>query len=714
MFGLGTGSLAGGLLSRAAPRMLPYLFVICVLAIGGFGIVSLPLMRAVADRTFGLSLTGVTLSTYALLSLPTFFMGATLPILVAFLHGRCRDIGKAVGLLYFFNTLGSALACFLTVDVLFVFFGRQATVLIAAGLNLSVAIAMLAYAAGARRRGTDVPGATPFSRADIPGPRFPFIRFPLVLGLSCAVGFLSLSQEMLWVRSIAYNAQGAPQVFGHILGFFLLGLALGSWRGKRFCDSPPIAPLSFLAGILLLGTLVFYGSLPLLAEASRFGKGIGLVLSFLAVGTVAFLFGHILPVLCHFGIRPGDPVGVRLSWIYMANILGCTGGPLFTGFILMDAFPLDANIRSIAWLGLAVSLCLLTLSPLPPIRKGLLISGGAAMAAIMASFHGGFYAHVLEKLHFGSKYASDRDYKHLVQNRSGILAVKPDARGDIIYGGGGYDGRFQTDPVGNANGIRRVFMLAALHPRPAEILEIGLSSGSWAQVAVSHREVRKMDIVEINPGYPEIIRHYPEHRSILSDPKIAYHFDDGRRWLRRHPEARFDLILMNTTFHWRSNSTNLLSREFLEQAKTHLHPGGFVYFNTTGSPEAIRTAAAVFRHIAVYSTFVAAGDSPFSLSTEERAANLLKFVHPGGAPLLDTSDRENRRAWRAMAEADLSDLAPAYLARTDLEIITDDNMLTEFKKISDSDAIGYLYRVFDAEQSWRWLWKAPHADRSRG
>jgi hypothetical protein len=41
-------------------------------------------------------------------------------------------------------------------------------------------------------------------------------------------------------------------------------------------------------------------------------------------------------------------------------------------------------------------------------------------------------------------------------------------------------------------------------------------------------------------------------------------------------------------------------------------------------------------------------------------------------------------------------------------------MLTEFKKISDSDAIGYLYRVFDAEQSWRWLWKAPHADRSRG
>jgi hypothetical protein len=359
-----------------------------------------------------------------------------------------------------------------------------------------------------------------------------------------------------------------------------------------------------------------------------------------------------------------------------------------------------------ALLGLAISVCMACVAPLPRDRKAILALGAAGAAAMSVWYHGGFYAHVLEMTHFGSKYSSARDYKHLVQNRSGILAVKPDGRGDVIYGGGAYDGRFSTDPVGNSNGIRRVFMLAALHPRPAEVLEIGLSSGSWAKVVASHAEVRKLDIVEINPGYPELIRRYPEHRSILSDPKIALHFDDGRRWLRRNRGARFDVILMNTTFHWRSNSTNVLSREFLELAKAHLRPGGIVYYNTTGSPDVIRTAAAVFRHVAVFSTFVAAGDSPFDLDRGQRAANLLKFARPGGGPLLDTLDPAGRKAWREMAEADLPDLSAAYRARRDLGVITDDNMLTEFKKITDTDAIGYLYRVFDADGSWGRLWRA--------
>ena len=40
-------------------------------------------------------------------------MGSTLPFLVAYVVGESRNVGRSVGLLYFVNTLGSAVACFI-------------------------------------------------------------------------------------------------------------------------------------------------------------------------------------------------------------------------------------------------------------------------------------------------------------------------------------------------------------------------------------------------------------------------------------------------------------------------------------------------------------------------------------------------------------------------------------------------------------------------
>jgi hypothetical protein len=58
---------------------------------------------------------------------------------------------------------------------------------------------------------------------------------------------------------------------------------------------------------------------------------------------------------------------------------------------------------------------------------------------------GRLYDHMLEKLQFGPAYVAGTGYKHLVQNRSGIIAVSADATSDVIYGSGAYDGRFNMD-----------------------------------------------------------------------------------------------------------------------------------------------------------------------------------------------------------------------------------------------------------------------------
>ena len=156
MLGLGLGALAGGWLSRFSLRRLPLIFVAIELGIGLFGVVSLPLIHRVGETARASSLLTMAVAVYALLAIPTFLMGATLPVLVAWLHHAYHDVGRSVARLYFVNTLGSAVACFLTVDVIFAFTGLRGATWVAAAGNFSVAL--LAFWIVQRRQVTEVAG----------------------------------------------------------------------------------------------------------------------------------------------------------------------------------------------------------------------------------------------------------------------------------------------------------------------------------------------------------------------------------------------------------------------------------------------------------------------------------------------------------------------------------------------------------------------------
>jgi spermidine synthase len=696
MLGLGVGSLVGGILSKIFPSHLPHLFVLCELAIGCFGIVSLPLIRWATDATVYSSLRDISLVTYGVLFFPTMFMGATLPILVSHLHRHYKHIGKSVGLLYFFNTIGSALAALVTVDVLFVFLGQQSTVAVATMFNFLVGILVLAYCRKLTREKAET--ATEVASDLRMEKNGRSISYPLALLLAAISGYISLSQEIIWVRAAAYASGGMPHVFGHILGFFLFGVAGGAVVGKIVSHRNKICPLTFVAGMFLASALFYYVSVPLSSIVISSSKVVGMSVFYLTVTVVALLLGSVFPVLCHFGIRSDTAVGTSISGIYMANILGSTAGPLITGFALMNLWTMEQIIMylSIFSLAMAAGVVLLGRQSLRA-RAGVL--GGVILAlTVFVSFQERMYSGMLERLHFATDESKKNHFKYVIQNRSGIIAVSADERGDTIYGGGVYDGRFNVDPLVNSNGIRRAYMLAALHPNPEEILEIGLSSGSWTWVMAAHERVKKITVVEINPGYLELITRYPDHRTLLSNPKISYHFDDGRRWLRRNPEPRFDVIVMNTTFHWRSNITHLLSREFLEICRDHLKQGGIVYYNTTGSPDVVFTAASVFKYVTTYENFVAASDRPFTMTMAARIQNLLRFQVNSRA-ILDGADPTTEAILKEMAAIELPNAGEQIRVWPSLEVITEDNMLTEFKKMKSR--MSHWYKWYDPDTSWK-------------
>ena len=138
MLGLGVGSLVGGEVSKSPRRPALLLFSLVELGIGLFGFLSLPLFHWVSRFTLGLSSLETFAITFVLVLFPTTLMGSTLPLLVGHSVRASRNVGKAVGRLYFVNTLGSGIAAIAAVFILMGALGQAKTVYLAASINLTV------------------------------------------------------------------------------------------------------------------------------------------------------------------------------------------------------------------------------------------------------------------------------------------------------------------------------------------------------------------------------------------------------------------------------------------------------------------------------------------------------------------------------------------------------------------------------------------------
>lgn len=529
----------------------------------------------------------------------------------------------------------------------------------------------------------------------------------ITLILSALTGFISLSQEILWVRLISFATGSAPETFAEVLGFFLLGIAFGSLLGKKITESYLQYARTYLAGVIFLSASIYYLSIPAISIFTSTGLGVGV--SYLLITLIAFLQGGIFTVLCQIGIKKGKQIGAGVSKIYMANIIGSTAGPLVTGFILLDILTVGENIllitlvsytlAGLVWLSVSYNIVLKY-----SFLLFLLITG-----SISYLLHNTLNNRTLEKL----QVAGDIDFKYIEQNRHGIITVAEDERGDIIYGNGMYDGRFNIGPELNSNGIDRAYLIAALHPDPKNVLQIGLGSGSWTKVFAEYENIKNLTVLEINPGYLDVISNYPDHIDILNNDRVKIIIDDGRRWLKNNQGKKFDMIIMNTTWNWRSFSTNLLSVEFLNLTKKHLNDGGVVYYNTTGSKDIPVTAANVFEHIVIYSNVIAASDSPFDLSNEMKNINYLKFVRDGKSVLKYNSNDEINIM--RMMSIRLEDIGESLRSKySGYPLITDNNLLTEYKssvrpvgigKVIYSERVPVQDALIDSRKSWASLFE---------
>lgn len=682
MLGLGLGSLAGGRLSTWPRIRALRAFGAIEVSIGAFGVVSLPLFHRVAQFTAGSSTAATGVVTFLLLLIPTLLMGSTLPLLVAHLVKTTENVGESVGLLYAVNTFGSGVACLMAALLLMRMLGESGAVRMAACLNFAVGITALLL----RNASSEATAVEPVSEdASLAGQ--PRMRFALAMLLAGMTGFVALGFEILWYRFYSFASGGTAPCFAELLGFYLIGIAYGSYVVHGACRRRLGGDLGRTlragASVVLWGTIAGF----LLGPALSLAAGrLPYVATYPLVAVGAGLLGMAFPILAHAAIGPAEHAGEKLSYLYLSNIVGSALGSFLIGFVILDRCSTRTTSLLLLTLGIVVA-SMLTFAAGPGGSK-IRLTIGLAAGVTLACVSGPMFSHLYERLLFRGHVPAGREIVDLVENRSGVIAV--DAEG-IVYGGGVYDGRFNLDPMNDTNGLFRAYAIAGLHPDPKQVLIIGLSSGSWAQIVANLPGVEEVTIVEINPGYLPLIRERPEVASLLTNPKVHIVIDDGRRWLVSHPDRKFDFVLMNMTFNWRANASNLLSADFLQLMRQHLNAGGVEYYNTTWSPVVLYTGASVFPCAMRVSNFIAVSDSPI---VPDRAhwKSVLESYRIDGKPVFDLSrDADRARIEQIVSlpdgrsESFGADMNVSMETRENLlarlkgtRLLTDDNMITEW------------------------------------
>jgi len=683
MLGLGLGSLAGGWLSKQ--RRLPLLPLLATIELltGIFGIFSLSIFDAIGDVALGLPLPATAAVALMLILVPTLLMGATLPVLVGHLVRQSGNVGSSVGLLYYVNTLGAGAACLISAVVLFPMLGMQDSVFVAVAMNAAVAVGALI--AHARKFGApDAESTAPVEAS----PRAAALRFRPVLLLAFAGGAIALSYEIFFFRVVSYASGSGASAFATTLGAFLVGLASGSRQASEWCgESMEHGARQLLAG-MLKANLVGLLFLPVLAHAPLPG-GLLLGACLMMVYLLARYWGALLPCLAHFGVTGDSHAGMRTALLYLANIAGSACGSILTGFLLMEYLNLMATAVVLVIAGAGSSLLLAVWLPLPrPVWQrqaaGAAVLGAIALVALPTLASG-----VLERMQWKGEPVPGGSFARVIENRSGIITVDKEG---TVYGGGMYDGRFNIDLMHDSNGIVRPYALSLFHHHPHDVLMIGLSSGSWAQVIANNPQVRSLTIVEINPGYRQLIAGEPEVASLLSNPKVSIVTDDGRRWLRLNPDRRFDAIVSNTTWHFRSNATNLLSAEFLTLAGHHLKSDGIIFYNTTDSARVQRTGCLAFPYGARFTNHMVLSRAPLAWDFDDWRRTLEDYridgrliVDPGkgqdrvvaaGVAQLQAAAREDAGSGR---DTPIESCARVLARTSGLTPVTDDNMGTEWR-----------------------------------
>jgi spermidine synthase len=609
LLGLGVGSLIGGSFSaRFSGRRLIQVYALCNLAIASFALCSRFLFY---DLLF-LQLKSLAASPVLLpivfvsLLIPTTLMGISLPLLAKATSRRADKSAMQIGLLYGLNTLGSGLGTLISGWYMIGILGYEGTVYLGAILSGLVGLVALGIA---NQFKTDLKQADLESTFDQTGLKC-FRNGQLMQWciLVFGSGFVAISLEIIWFRVLDTVLQSIAYTYAHLLAFILVSNALGSVFGARVVRSIRQPRLLFL---WIQGTVVAYSAVSIwlislyrqinppdlqielgyidLNQISTTVFFNYLLLPLLMLVPPNLLLGFYFPLVQQAVQTDDQQIGRRVGLIQVANILGNTTGSLLTGLVLLNWFGTVGSLRLLVCLGLMF--VLLSYRDLSKVKVSSILTCALSAMILLFPSNSHFWA-ALHGLGPQQYFLADED-------ATGVAAITEDHRTQrgTLFASGQVQAGFPYMQVHALLGS----VPALMHPNPAQIMVIGLGSGGTAHTAGVNPLTQRIQVVELLGAELEVLRRYAQTpigqplNYLFQDRRYSFTVGDGRRELTL-ANRQFDIIEADAIYPWRSRAGMLYSREFFQEVRTHLAPGGiFVEWQVDSGTE--QTFRNVFPHV---------------------------------------------------------------------------------------------------------------------
>jgi len=534
--------------------------------------------------------------TFAVLIVPTTFMGGTLPVLMRLLTATGALVGRTSALLYFANTAGAVAGTFTTGFALIPRFGISGTTHMAVAVNLGVT-ALALYTARRVRFEPAAAAEAPSPAAARPAAEGEGRARSLVLVVYALSGLTALAYEVAWTRVLVSIIGTTTYAFTTMLTTFLLGLALGSLIFARIADRigtvRPLALMQLAIGLLSMAAIPVLGALPALfielqgAMGGGWWGSVGMrfLLCVLAMLPPTILMGGTFPVVARLYAGDARGIGAKIGKMYAFNTVGAILGSFLGGFLAIPLLGQENTILAAVALNVLAALALVTLVRGPAAARVAVAAACIASLALAAALPGmnlwdkkmmssGVYL-------YGSEYKSASELKKGME-KARLLFFREDKDATVSVWQEGsvkymrINGKTEASTGSDMLTQRMVGTLPLLfHSEPRTALLIGLASGVTAGSMLRH-PIERLECVEIVRGMDRAAALFSrENYDCLDDPRFELIESDGRNHLLL-TDSKYDVIVSQGSNPWVSGCVNLFTAEYFELARERLNPGGVV------------------------------------------------------------------------------------------------------------------------------------------
>ncbi|HEY3042389.1 MAG TPA: fused MFS/spermidine synthase [Vicinamibacterales bacterium] len=516
---------------------------------------------------------------------PTLLMGATLPAVARWVETTPQGVSW-LGFFYGGNIVGAVIGSLTAGFYLLRVYDTAVATYVAVALNVIVAgvgfgISRNVPAGTTERVTTDARPA--------PGAWAVYVA----IGIS---GMTALAAEVIWTRILSLLFGATVYTFSLILAVFLVGLGIGSSLGaaigrglKRprvalgICQVLLCAAIAWTAYVTTQ-SLPFWPINPSLAITAWFTMQLDLVLCLWAVLPAAILWGASFPLALASVASPGQDPARLVGGVYAANTVGAIIGSLAASFVL------------VAWIGSQhaqqVLIVASLVSALLVLAWGVLdqetmsntaqwvTTGGLVVAGAVAVLLARTVPDVPGVLIAYGRYTATRNGQDKIiykdEGMTASVAVSQMPNGVLNYHNAG---KIQASSQPEDMRLQRMLgHLTTLLPEHAtRVVVIGCGAGVTAGAVSIDPAVEYETIAEIEPLVPRVVSTYfAEHNfDVVRNPKVHIQIDDGRHYVATL-RGKFDALTSDPLDPWVKGAAMLYTREFFEDVKAHLNPGGVV------------------------------------------------------------------------------------------------------------------------------------------